>query len=76
MNVKGTITNLNKTASVEWRIKHCYSSNLDEDIKKWTYETHYGTLTCGSCNKEPFITGFNLEEKIIKCPLCGTINKI
>ena len=74
--VKGTISGLGESASVEWRIKHCYSSSKEEDIKKWTYQTHFGTLRCGSCDKQPFITGFNLEEKIIKCPLCHTINII
>lgn len=74
--VKGTISGLGESASVEWRIKHCYSSNLEEDIKVWAYETHYGSLKCGNCNKQPFITGFNLEDKIIKCPLCNTINDI
>jgi len=74
--VKGKISNLIETASVEWRKEHCYSSNLEEDIKKWTHETHAGLLICGKCEKEPYITGFNLEEKKVKCCLCGEINDI
>jgi hypothetical protein len=74
--VKGKISNLIETASVEWRIKHCYSLNLEEDIKKWTYETHAGLLTCGKCEKETYITGFNLKEEKVKCCLCGEINDI
>ena len=74
--VKGKISNLAETASVEWRIKHCYSSNLDEDIKKWTHETHQGILICGSCGKQTYKVGFNLKEGKVKCCLCGEINDI
>lgn len=74
--VKGRISNLVKCASVEWKIKNCYSSNLEEDLKRWHYETHMGSLTCGSCGKEPYITGFNLQQRKIKCCLCGEINNI
>ena len=76
IRVTGTIFGITENASVEWRIKNCHSTNLEADIKKWTHETHSGTLICGECNKQPFITGFNLEEKIVKCVLCGAINEI
>ncbi len=74
--VKGKISNLVESASVEWRKKHCYSSNLEEDMKKWAYETHGGSLLCGNCEEQPYITGFNLKENKVKCCLCGEINDI
>ena len=74
--VKGKISNLVEVASVNWRIKHCYSTDLKQDVKKWTTQTHAASLLCGFCKKEPYITGFNLNDNEIKCCLCGEINEI
>lgn len=79
--VKGTITGLGQSLDIETWKKNCsiflsVCENPEEEIKKRVYNTHFGTLECGFCKKDPFITGFNLESKKVKCPLCKTINKI
>ena len=79
--VKGVVTNIGESLDIETWKKNCsiflsVCKNPEEEIEKCKYNTHFGILKCGNCGKEPFITGFNLESKMIKCHLCKAINEI
>ena len=74
LQMTGKLSNIVEKISLEWSMKHCLIDNKEDFIKN--YKTHAASLKCGFCENEPYITGFNLLDKKIKCCLCGEVNDI